>query len=78
MIEHAGHLPGLTREALRWRAVGHSAWGESATIALPELDEAQAAALCAHVRDNARAVRGGVRIGDRKVDLHGTTGLKER
>ena len=55
MIEHAGHLPGLNREALRWREVGHSAWGESATIALPELDETQAAALCAHVRDNARA-----------------------
>lgn len=55
MIEHAGHLPGLNREALRWREVSHRAWGESATIALPELDEAQAAALCAHVRDNARA-----------------------
>lgn len=55
MIEHAGHLPGLNREALRWREVSHSAWGESATIALPELDEVQAAALCAHVRDNARA-----------------------
>ncbi|QEL25020.1 acyl-CoA reductase [Bosea sp. F3-2] len=55
MIEHAGHLPGLSRETLRWRKVSHSAWGESATIALPELDEAQAAALCAHVRSNARA-----------------------
>lgn len=55
MIEHAGHLPGLNREALRWREVGHSAWGENAVIALPELDAAQAAALCAHVRDNARA-----------------------
>ncbi|MCR4524477.1 acyl-CoA reductase [Bosea sp. 47.2.35] len=55
MIEHAGHLPGLTREALRWREISHSAWDESTTIALPELDEAQAAALCAHVRDNASA-----------------------
>lgn len=55
MIEHAGHLPGLNREALRWREVSHGAWGESATIALPELDEVQAAALCADVRDNARA-----------------------
>lgn len=54
MIEYAGHLPGLNREALRWREISHSAWGESATIALPELDEAQAAALCDHVRDNAR------------------------
>jgi hypothetical protein len=55
VIEHAGHLPGLKREALRWREVGHGAWGESATIALPELDEAQATALCEHVRGNARA-----------------------
>ncbi|MGO4403497.1 acyl-CoA reductase [Bosea sp. RAF48] len=55
MIEHAGHLPGLDREALRWREVSHSAWGESVTIALPELDGAQAAALCEHVRSNARA-----------------------
>lgn len=55
MIEHAGHLPGLNREALRWREVRHSAWGENATIALPELGEAQATALCAHVRSNARA-----------------------
>ena len=54
MIEYAGHLPGLNREALRWREISHSAWGESATIALPELDEAQAAALCDHVRSNAR------------------------
>lgn len=54
MIEHAGHLPGLSREALRWREVSHHAWGESAIIALPELDEAQAAALCTHVRGNAR------------------------
>lgn len=55
MIEHAGHLPGLSREALRWREVGHSAWGESVSVALPELDEAQAATLCEHVRSNARA-----------------------
>ncbi|CAH1665412.1 Acyl-CoA reductase [Hyphomicrobiales bacterium] len=54
MIEHAGHLPGQKREALRWREVNYSAWGESAAIALPELDETQAAALCAHVRTNAR------------------------
>lgn len=54
MIEHAGHLPGLNAKTLRWREVSHSAWGENATIALPELDEAQAAALCAHVRGNAR------------------------
>ena len=55
MIEHVGHLPGLNREALRWREVGHSAWGETAAVALPELDEAQAATLCALVRGNARA-----------------------
>lgn len=55
MIEHAGHLPGLNAKALRWREVGHSAWGERTTVALPELDEAQAATLCGHVRDNARA-----------------------
>ncbi|MFJ5367720.1 acyl-CoA reductase [Bosea sp. CER48] len=55
MIEHAGHLPGLNAKALRWREVSLSAWGESATIALPELDGAQAAALCAQVRDNAGA-----------------------
>jgi hypothetical protein len=55
VFEHAGHLPGLTREALRWREMSYRAWGESAAIALPELNEAQAAALCAHVRDNARA-----------------------
>lgn len=55
MIEHAGHLPGLDAQALRWRHASHAAWGESATIALPELDEAQAKALCEHVRNNARA-----------------------
>ncbi|MCO5089975.1 acyl-CoA reductase [Bosea sp. (in: a-proteobacteria)] len=55
MIEQAGHLPGLPREALRWREVGYDAWGGSVAIALPELDAAQAAQLCAHVRDQARA-----------------------
>lgn len=54
MIEHAGHLPGLSRDALRWRHVSHSAWGETVEIALPELDDAQAQALCERVRSGAR------------------------
>jgi hypothetical protein len=55
MIEQAGHLPGLSHEALRWREAGYSAWGESVTVALPELDAAEATKLCAHVRALARA-----------------------
>ncbi|WP_449254498.1 acyl-CoA reductase [Bosea sp. (in: a-proteobacteria)] len=54
MIANAGHLPGLSREALRWREVAHGAWGERVVLALPELDAAQAAALCERVRENAR------------------------
>ncbi|GGF89563.1 acyl-CoA reductase [Azorhizobium oxalatiphilum] len=55
MIEHAGHLPGLTRDEVRWRSVRHAAWRETVEIALPELDEAQAQALCARVRADARS-----------------------
>lgn len=54
MIEYAGHLPGLNRKELRWRHVRHSAWNETVEVALPELDEAQAQALCERVRSRAR------------------------
>ncbi|MEP9379284.1 acyl-CoA reductase [Aquabacter sp. CN5-332] len=55
MIEYAGHLPGLNRDDVRWRHVRHAAWGETVEIALPELDETQAQALCERVRAGARA-----------------------
>lgn len=50
MIEHAGHLPGFAQDEIGWRHVHHAAWGESLEVALPVLDAAQAAALCARMR----------------------------
>ncbi|TDR89799.1 acyl-CoA reductase [Enterovirga rhinocerotis] len=55
MTTFAGHLPGLDREDVSWRRVSYESWGETAEIALPDLTEAQARALCRHVRENARA-----------------------
>lgn len=55
MTVFAGHLPGLGRDEVRWRSVRHAAWGENVEIALPELDVAQAEALCARIRENAGA-----------------------
>ena len=55
MTVFAGHLPGLGRDEVRWRSVRHAAWGESVEIALPELNAAQAEALCARIRENAGA-----------------------
>lgn len=53
-IEQAGHLPGLAAEAIGRRIVEHRAWGETVAVALPELSEEQAKALCGHVRGRAR------------------------
>lgn len=54
MIERAGHLPGVARDDIAWRHVTYSAWGQSAEVALPELDAAQAKRLCDHLRGEAR------------------------
>ncbi|RVU18079.1 acyl-CoA reductase [Methylobacterium oryzihabitans] len=54
MAEFAGHCPGLARDEIGWRIVRHAAWGETVEVALPELSEAQAAALCGQIRERAR------------------------
>ncbi|AWN50774.1 acyl-CoA reductase [Methylobacterium sp. 17Sr1-1] len=54
-LEQAGHLPGIPSEKIGRRIVEHSAWGETVAVALPDLDEDQAKALCGHVRARARA-----------------------
>jgi hypothetical protein len=53
-IEEAGHLPGMFGDAVARRVVAYEAWGETAAVALPELSEIQAGALCDHVRARAR------------------------
>ncbi|AWB22415.1 acyl-CoA reductase [Methylobacterium currus] len=54
ILEQAGHLPGLPAEAVGRRVVEHRAWGETVGVALPDLREDQAKALCGHVRARAR------------------------
>ncbi|MFH6784153.1 acyl-CoA reductase [Methylobacterium sp. MA0201] len=54
IVEQAGHLPGGFSEAVGRRTVEHRAWGETVAVALPELREDQAKALCLHVRTRAR------------------------
>ncbi|TNC16064.1 acyl-CoA reductase [Methylobacterium terricola] len=53
-VEQAGHLPDIFSEAVGRRVVEHRAWGETVAVALPDLSDAQASALCAHVRTRAR------------------------
>ncbi|SFV07270.1 Acyl-CoA reductase (LuxC) [Methylobacterium sp. 174MFSha1.1] len=53
VLEQAGHLPGLPAERIGRRIVEHRAWGETVAVALPDLDEDQAKALCEHVRARA-------------------------
>lgn len=55
MQEFAGHLPGLSTEEIEWRVLDFAAWGESVQVSVPVLSEAQALALAARVRENARA-----------------------
>jgi hypothetical protein len=55
VIEHAGHLPGLSTEEVEWRPLSFSAWGEAVEVRVPVLTEAQSVALAARVRENARA-----------------------
>jgi hypothetical protein len=54
VIEHAGHLPGLSAEEVAWRTLSFAAWGETAEVRVPELTEAQSVALASRVRENAR------------------------
>lgn len=51
----AGHLPGIAAGEVTRRRLDFTAWGESVAVEVPVLDEAQAFALAAHVRANARS-----------------------
>ncbi|MFE1599008.1 acyl-CoA reductase [Methylobacterium sp. ID0610] len=55
MAEFAGYLPGFARDEIGWRPTRFAAWGESVEVALPELSDAQARALCDRIRTRARA-----------------------
>jgi len=55
VIEHAGHLPGLSAGDVEWRPLNFSAWGDTVEVRVPVLTEAQSAALASRVRENARA-----------------------
>ena len=54
MVEFAGHLPGLSASEVEWRVLYFAAWGESVEVSVPALSQAQALALAARVRENAR------------------------
>ena len=50
MPEIAGHLPGLSSEAVAWRTLTFGTGNEALEVAVPALDDTQIAALAAHVR----------------------------
>lgn len=54
MREVAGHLPGLSADAVEWRTLTFGRGNEAFEVAVPALDDVQIAALAAHVRQ-ARA-----------------------
>ncbi|WNJ93757.1 acyl-CoA reductase [Bosea sp. 685] len=64
MTEFAGHLPSLPAGEVEWKTLHFSAWGEAAEIRVPMLSEAQATALAARVRNNARAYLKTLRIAE--------------
>lgn len=51
----AGHLPGMAASEIARRRLDFAAWGESVAVEVPVLSEAQALALAARVRENARS-----------------------
>lgn len=54
VTERAGHLPGLTADAVEWRTLTFRRVNEALDVAVPVLSEAQMAATVEHVRDARR------------------------
>ena len=61
MAELAGHLPGLSAEAVPRETLRYSAWGSCAEVAVPVLDDDRMAALAAHVRRSRESFLSGLR-----------------
>lgn len=55
LMERAGHLPGLSADAVDWRTLTFRRGAETLDVAVPVLSEAQVAELATRVRANARA-----------------------
>ncbi|UKJ74927.1 acyl-CoA reductase [Azospirillum brasilense] len=53
-MERAGHLPGLSADAVGWRTLTFRRGAETLDVAVPVLAEAQIAELATRVRTNAR------------------------